>query len=142
MAKAKKSESSKKPAAKKAPEKKAAAKKPATTKKSAGPTSQPLVDTTLAAQNAAKHLAAGLPHKAAASGGASSSGTRSESSMFKNLKQGLAKPHLTGLDNLLDKSAPTDSKRSNLPFGGGKQVGHNQTFGSGSSRSVPRRTSG
>lgn len=143
MAKAKKSESSKKPAAKKEAAKKAPARKPATTKKSAGLGTGPLVDTTLAAQNAARFLAAGLPHKAATSGGAASSSTRSESSMFKNLKQGLAKPHLTGLDNLLDKSAPTDTKRSNLPFGGGKQVGHNQTFGADVNRAgVPRRTPG
>src|SRR5438067_2735885 len=143
MAKAKKSESSKKPAAKKEAAKKAPAKKPATTKKSAGPSTNPHVDTTLAAQNAAKQLAAGLPRKAATAGGAPSSGNRSESSMFKNLKQGLAKPHLTGLDNLLDKSAPTDSKRSNLPFGGGKHVGHNQTFGADVNRAgVPRRTPG
>src|SRR3954454_19572491 len=143
MAKAKKSEPSKKPAAKKEPAKKAPAQQPATTKKSAGLGSQPMVDTTLASQNAALHLAAGLPHKAAATGGGTSSGAKSESSMFKNLKQGLAKPHLTGLDNLLDKSAPTDTKRSNLPFGGGKQVGHNQTFGADVNRAgVPRRTPG
>jgi hypothetical protein len=143
MAKAKKSESSKKPAAKKEAAKKTPAKKPATTKKSAGLGSQPMVDTTLAAQNAALHLAAGLPHKAATSGGAVPSGAKTESSMFKNLKQGLAKPHLTGLDNLLDKSAPTDTKRSNLPFAGGKQVGHNQTFGADVNRAgVPRRTPG
>src|SRR5438034_8257168 len=143
MAKAKKSESSKTSAAKKEAAKKAPAKKPATTKKSAGLASQPLVDTGLAAQNAARHLAAGLPHKAATTGGGVSSGSKSESSMFKNLKQGLAKPHLTGLDSVLDKSAPTDSKRSNLPFGGGKQVGHNQTFGADVNRAgVPRRTPG
>ena len=141
MAKAKKSESKetdapKKPAGRKAP-----------AKKSSAPTGQPLVDTSLAAQNAAKHLAAGLPHKAAASGGGSggagASGAKTESSMFKNLKQGLAKPHLAGLDNLLDKSAPAETKRSNLPFGGGKQVGHNQTFGADVNRAgVPRRTPG
>jgi hypothetical protein len=137
MAKANKSEATKKPAAKKAPARKAPA------KKSASATSEPLVDTSLAAQNAAKLLAAGLPHKAATTGGGAPSGTKSESSMFKNLKQGLAKPHLTGLDSVLNKSAPTDSKRSNLPFGGGKQVGHNQTFGADVNRAgVPRRTPG
>jgi hypothetical protein len=132
MAKAKKSES----APKKAPAKKAVA------KKSAAPTSQPMVDTTLAAQNAAKLLAAGLPHKAATSGGAPSS-SKNESALFKNLKQNISKPHLTGLDNILDKSSGGDGKRSNLPFGGGKQVGHNQTFGADVTRSgVPRRTPG
>ena len=61
MAKAKKTESAAKPAPNKAVAKKAPAKKPT----AAG--SGPMVDTTLAAQNAAKHLAAGIPHKAAAS---------------------------------------------------------------------------
>ncbi len=54
----KKSESSPKSAAK-SPAKKPVAKKPAL------PTSQPLVDTTLAAQNVARMMAAGLPHKTA-----------------------------------------------------------------------------
>jgi hypothetical protein len=133
MAKAKKSESSKASAAKKAPARKAPA------KKSAAPAGQPLVDTGLAAQNAAKLLAAGLPRKS----GDSTTPAKTESSVFKNLKQGLAKPHLTGLDSVLDKSGPTDTKRSNLPFGGGKQVGHNQTFGADVNRAgVPRRTPG
>jgi len=133
MAKAKKSESSgasasKKPAAKKTPAKKSA------------PTAmgQTQVDTGLAAQNAARHLMAGLPRKAGAP-----APSRTESSVFKNLKQGLAKPHLTGLDSVLDKSGPADTKRSNLPFGGAKQVGHNQTFGADVNRAgVPRRTPG
>ena len=128
----KKSESTEKSAAKKAPAKKAAAKK----SMSAG---DPMVNTTLAAQNAAKQLAAGLPHKAVGSAGSA----QPESSTFKNLKQGLAKPHLSGLDGILNKSGPADSKRSNLPFGGGKQVGHNQTFGADVNRAgVPRRTPG
>ena len=34
-------------------------------------------------------------------------------------------------------------KKSNLPLHGGKQVGHNQTFGSDASKNfVPRRTGG
>ena len=47
----------------------------------------------------------------------------------KTFKQNLSKPHLSSLDNLLDKSAPAENKKSSLPFGGGKQVAHNQTFG-------------
>ena len=54
-----------------------------------------------------------------------------------------AKPHLSGLDGILDKSAPLDQKKSNVPFTGGKQVGHNQTFGADITRTgVPRRTGG
>ncbi len=78
-------------------------------------------------------------HKAVASG----SGASPESSSFKNMKQGLSKSHLSGLDSLLNKSGPADGKKSNLPFGGGKQVGHNQTFGADVNRTgVPRRTGG
>ena len=135
MAKAKKSETSAKSPAKKAPAKKAPARKQA-----GDGESQPMVDTTLAAQNAAKLLAARIPHKAAGNAGG---GAAPQSAMFKNMKEGLSKPHLTGLDGILDNSAPTDTKRSNLPFGGGKQVGHNQTFGADVTRSgVPRRTPG
>jgi len=134
MAKSKKSETTTKTASKKAPAKKSAAKQPASQ------SADPMVDTTLAAQNAAKHLVAGLPRKSAAPSGTPN---KTESAMFKNLKENLSKPHLTGLNGILDKSAPSDQKRSNLPFGGGKQVGHNQTFGADVTRSgVPRRTPG
>ena len=109
-------------------------------KKQAAPAGQPLVDTTLAAQNVAKMMAAGLPHKTAT---APAVGTnKNESTMFKNLKQGLAKPHLSGLDSLLDKGAPTENRKSNQPFGAAKQVGHNQTFGATSIVPVCRRTPG
>lgn len=134
MAKAKKSETSEKPAAKKAPAKKVAAKKLET-----GSSASPMVDTTLAAQNVAKLFAAGLPQKAGSAGAA----PKTESSMFKSLKQGLAKPHLSSLDSLLDKSAPADQKKSGVPFGANRQVGHNQTFGADVNRTgVPRRTGG
>jgi hypothetical protein len=142
MAKVKKSESAAKnepakqtTAKKAAPAKKAATKKPAP----AGVSGQPLVDTGLAAQNAARLLAAGLPTKTTASAG----GPKSESSLFKNMKQGLAKPHLTGLDSVLDKSGGPSTQRSNLPFGAKKQLGHNQTFGADVNKAgVPRRTPG
>src|SRR4051794_6146731 len=97
-----KSESTEKSAPKKAPAKsgpgksapgKSAPAKKVAAKKQAAPTADPMVNTTLAAQNAAKHLAAGLPRKAGSTGA-----MQPESSTFKNLKQGLAKPHLTGLD--------------------------------------------
>src|SRR4051794_37617383 len=136
MAKAKKSElvAKKETAAKKAaPAKKAPPKKAS----SAGASGQPMVDTGLAAQNAAKSLAAGLPTKAAGSAG----GTKAESSFFKNMKKGLSKPHLAGLDSVLDKSGGPSTQRPNLPFGGHKQVGHNQTFGADVNKAgVPRRT--
>lgn len=123
------------------PAKKPGAKKSPAKKSQGGGEHQ--VDTTLAAQNAARHLMAGIGNKpAAAAMGTGSTGAKNESSMFKNLKQGLAKPHLSGLDGILDKSAP-ETKKSNTPFGSDKQVGRNQTFGADVNRTgVPRRTGG
>lgn len=66
-----------------------------------------------------------------------------ESSGFRNLKESLAKPHAQAIGGLLDKLTPTGQKRSSLPFGASKQVGHNQTFGADvSRRNIPRRTNG
>lgn len=129
MAKAKKNEGSSKttPASKTGTGKSAA-------KASSG---TPLVDTSLAAQAAAKMLlaraTAGTPH---------AQPPQDESSSFKQLKESIQKPHLHGTGNLLNNNAPTAAKRSNLPFGN-KQVGHNQTFGADVNKAgVPRRTGG
>jgi len=137
MAKAKKSEGSKGAAQAK---KRSTAAKPGRGKQNAatsGAGGSPLVDTSLAAQTAAKMLLA-----RAASGGGQAGGSRAESSTFKNLKESVQKPHLQGMNNLLNSTAPPAAKRSNLPFGQ-KQVGHNQTFGADVNRAgVPRRTGG
>lgn len=120
---------------KKAPAKKAPAK--AAAKKSApAPTatgSTPLIDTGLAAQNAAAMLlnrpaapAAPQPNK--------------ESSAFKNLKDQLAKPKPTGLSNLFGPAA--DQKKAAGHFNLHQQKGHNQTFGGLNKSGVPRRTNG
>ena len=77
----KKSESKASEAPKKAATKKAPAKKPA-------PAGSPLIDTNLAAENAAKMLVAGFSMSAKGSGA-----PRQESAMFKQLKAGLNKPH-------------------------------------------------
>ena len=103
----------------------------------------PMIDTNLAAQAAAKMLTAGLPSRNAA-GGASggAGGGKPQSAMFKQMKDGLSKPHLSGMNNLLDKSAPTGSKRPDQ-LKGPQQIGHNQTFGADVNRAgVPRRTPG
>jgi hypothetical protein len=72
-----------------------------------------------------------------------SQGPKVESSGFRNLKESAAKPHAQGIGGVLDKLTPAGQKRSGLPFGPSKQVGHNQTFGADvSRRSVPRRTGG
>jgi hypothetical protein len=113
-------------AAKKAP----AAKKGA---KPAGAPAAPLIDTSLAAAAAAK-LVANRDRLAPG-------GEKRESGAFKQLKESLAKPASSGPASFLQSTAP--QKKSNLPFGGRNQVGHNQTFGADVNRSgVPRRTGG
>jgi hypothetical protein len=117
----------------------AAKKKPAKGKLLA-PTSAPMIDTGLAAESAAKRVAAGFAPSATV--GISNMPAR-ESSAFKNLKESMSKPASAGLANLLDQTAGPAPKKPNLPFHGGKQVGRNQTFGADVNRSgVPRRTGG
>lgn len=114
MAKAKKTETKKKPAT------------------DAGAT--PLVDTSLAAEAAAKMVA---NRAALAAAG------KSQSLEFKQLKDSLAKPHLQSLGSMLNSTG--EQKKTGLPsaFGANKQVGHNQTFGADVNRkNIPRRTSG
>ena len=138
------SKSEKKPAAKQH-----AAAKPHTTK--AGATkatkpaagkssmqSSPLIDTSLAASSAARMLVAGLGgNKNPKPTGQPS---KPESSLFKQMKSGLNKPHSATMDSLLDK---THGPGTNKTQGFQKQVAHNQTVGSDAARkSVPRRTAG
>ena len=129
MAKAKKSASDS------APKASGASKKSAKAKASAAPATSPLVDTSLAAENAAKMLRAGLNKSAPVTG------PKSESAMFKQLKAGLNKPAGNVMDNLLDTShGPANPKQSHS-FN--KQVGHAQTFNADITRSgVPRRNPG
>jgi hypothetical protein len=106
-----------------------------------GSSSTPMIDTNLAASSAAKMLTAGIQGRNAAAG-AGAGGGKPQSAMFKQMKDGLSKPHLSGMNNLLDKSAPTGSKRPDQPKGP-QQIGHNQTFGADVNRAgVPRRTPG
>lgn len=114
------------------PKKATASKKAA---KPAASTGNQLVDTNLAAQNAAKQLVAGL--KKPAAGG---SGTAPSSKMFQQLKAGQTNSSIMG--GVLDKNSASHGK-SNSPFHAKNQKGHNQTFGADASKSlVPRRTSG
>lgn len=94
----------------------------------------PLVDTGLAAQNAAKLLVAGLKKPAAV--GASAP----QSKLFQQIKTGQS--NASAIGGMLDKGAPQTGK-PNQPLHGGNIKGHNQTFGSDASKAfVPRRTSG
>jgi hypothetical protein len=102
-----------------------------------GPGVAPLIDPLHSAATAA----ALVGHKVSAS--PTSGGTPTESSGFRNLKESLSKPHAQTMGSVLDKLAPSGQKKSGLPFGAGKQVGHNQMFGADASRrNVPRRTNG
>jgi hypothetical protein len=96
----------------------------------------PMIDTSLAAQNAARFLAAGFKSGAAGN----STAAQPESAMFKNLKAGVNKPASSGMSSLLDKSHGPEPVKSHPQ---NKQIGRNQTFGADVNRSgVPRRTPG
>lgn len=91
----------------------------------------PVIDTKLAANTAAALVASKAAQPAA---------PKKESAAFKQLKAGLNKPAVSGLGAF---SPVVQTKKSNQPFAGGKQVGHNQTIGNDATRSgVPRRTAG
>ena len=129
MAKGSKSSKSEPPA----PKKKAAPKKAAAAK-SAG-AGMPGIDTSLAAESAARMLAARGSKRSGATPPA-----HPESAMFRQMKAGLSKPHSTAMSNLLDKSHGPEPAKTHPQL---KQVGHNQTFGADAARTgVPRRTPG
>jgi hypothetical protein len=69
---------------------------------------------------------------------------RRESLEFRLLKEEINEPGMQSLDQLLDSTDKTVSKRTHRPMEHNKgQVGHNQTFGADVNRSgVPRRTGG
>ena len=137
MAKAKKdkTESAAEPAKKAAQKPDAAAPKAtAKAKKAAKPAAAPLIDTSLAAQAAAKMVAnRDLLSQPV--------GEKRESGSFKQLKERLLKPTTQGPGGVLQP--PGAQKKFNPILGGRNQIGHNQTFGADVNRTgVPRRTGG
>jgi hypothetical protein len=116
-----------KPAAPKAAVRGKKAAKPAT------PGAAPVIDTSLAASTAAKLLVnRNMLNR--------TGGEKPESAGFRQMKESLSKPAAPAVPFL-----PTSNtgKKSNQPFSGRNQVGHNQTFGADVNRSgVPRRTGG
>lgn len=97
------------------------------------PVGVPLVDTSLAAETAAKMLLRRPNTSTPAT-------SQKESGTFKSLKESLNKPNLGGLDQVIGSIGP---QRSNLPHQRDQQKGHNQTFGADVNRTgVPRRTPG
>ena len=95
------------------------------------------IDTSVAATTAAAMVGS----KSALPSDASTQPPKKESAAFKQLKAGLNKPSAGALGGAF--GAPAKQKKSNQSYGGGKQIGHNQTFGSDVNRAgVPRRTPG
>jgi hypothetical protein len=96
------------------------------------------IDTSVAANVAAAMIAGKVAPSSSAN---ASSVPKKESAAFKQLKAGLNKPSAGALGGVFGNV--NQQKKSHLPHGGGKQVGHNQTFGSDAARTgVPRRTPG
>jgi hypothetical protein len=115
------------------------------------PSAFPLIDTSLAAEAAARMLrsraASGAPQPqtpaadAPAENAQADAPDKRETSTFKQLKNSLNKP-AGGLGSVL--GGGISGKKGNTGFGGGnRQLGRNQTFGADVNRSgVPRRTGG
>jgi len=123
---------------------KPAASKPTATTKSASsaPTGAPAIDTSHAANAAAAMI--GNKAVGAASGNKPQQQPpqKKESSTFKQLKAGLNKPAAGSLGGAFGIGGK-QQKKTKQNYGGGQQIGHNQTFGSDVNRAgVPRRTPG
>jgi len=110
-------------------------KKKSDRKSPASPSASPLIDPSQSAAAAAAMVGHKIPNTL-------STGPKTESSTFRNLKESLSKPS-HNIGGILDKIAPNTQKYSTGHASGGKQVGHNQTFGADvARRNVPRRTNG
>lgn len=132
------SEAKKPPAAKGKAPAAGAARKPATSAATSAP-QVPLIDTNLAASAAASMIRNRALSTGTAQGGANQPATK-ESASFKSLKDSLSKSG-SGLGGTFGTIGT--QKKSGQNFGGGKQVGRNQTFGADVNRTgVPRRTGG
>jgi hypothetical protein len=133
---------------KKTTTKTAAASKPAAAKTTAKkkqpsapaqPTGAPMIDTNLAAQNAAAMLINRDTLESAATPPAAEDEKPKESSTFKNLKEQLARPKPSGLGGLL---GPVGGEKKSSGHFFNQQKGHNQTYGGFNKTGVPRRTNG
>jgi hypothetical protein len=126
-----------------APKKSTAAAKPAAAKKSdksATPATSlggvPMGEVAAAVARMISARAAGKMPQAAELGA-------KESAIFKQMKENLANPHASAVDNILNDTAGLGTRPGDHPMGGPKQVGHNQTFNADvTRRNLPRRTGG
>jgi hypothetical protein len=120
----------------------AKSKKPATRKSTTtNPAAQASFDTSLAAEAAARMI--GAKAQGTLGAAAESDANRKETSLFKQMKETMARPHAASVDALLNNTVSPGARRSALPFDSAKQTGHNQTVGTSvSRRNLPRRTGG
>ena len=111
-------------------------------KKATGaPPSAPAINTSLAANTAAALIANKGAKGSGSSTGGANPAAKKESAAFKQLKAGLNKPAAGAMGGAFGVAG--QQKQSNRPHHGGKQIGHNQTFGADVNRAgVPRRTPG
>ena len=101
----------------------------------AAPASSSMVDTDLAAANAARMLAS----RAKLGPVANTPTDQKESASFRQLKESLKKPAEQSVDNLSKALGP---QKTHLPLSQYNQVFHNQTQGGVGRVNVPRRTPG
>jgi hypothetical protein len=119
---------------------------PAPAKKASAPAggakpTAPAIDTSLAANTAAALIGNKRAKGSGSSAGGANATAKKESAAFKQLKAGLNKPAAGAMGGAFGVAG--QQKKSNLPHHGGKQIGHNQTFGADVNRAgVPRRTPG
>ena len=117
--------------------------KPSKSAKAKAPAAQaaPAIDPSRSAAAAAAMVGNGLTGTNAPAG--ASPANAGGSSMFKQLKDAMNKPHGATIGSALDKLGSGGAKKSATPFGAARQVGHNQTFGADVNRkALPRRTGG
>jgi hypothetical protein len=96
----------------------------------------PMVDTSLAADIAARLVA----NRAKLARAAGSEAPQKESGLFKQLKESLSRPHAQVIGEALHKITPPDQHPAHLHAAMEKQVGHVQTKAGIGRMGVPRRT--
>jgi hypothetical protein len=102
------------------------------------PTGMPLIDTSSAAESAARFIANRA--KLGVAVGASETPAH-ESASFRQLKKNVLKPQVTGLEHVLPETP--EHRSSVLHDATRRQTGHNQvTSGPTNRTGVPRRTAG
>jgi hypothetical protein len=100
------------------------------------PSGKPMVDTSFAAEAAARMLAS----RAKLGAKVERNSSEKESGTFKQLKEGVNKPSGQAAANVIGSAL--GPSRSNLPIPNKGQTAHSQSMGNVSRINVPRRTGG